>query len=110
MRAAPGRQIGSPLPATQSSKAPAADLVIGKDIVELLSTAMYIEPLTLIPEYIQNAADSIDQAIINRTLVGQVPGRIDISLDPVARTLRIRDNGEGVRISEAERVLTAFGS
>ena len=35
---------------------------VGKDIVELLSSAMYVEPLCIFREYIQNAADSLDVA------------------------------------------------
>ncbi len=37
-------------------------VVVGKDILELLSSAMYVDPLTIYREYIQNAADAIDQA------------------------------------------------
>ena len=37
-------------------------IVIGKDILELLSHAMYVDPLSVYREYIQNSADSIDEA------------------------------------------------
>ena len=37
--------------------------LIGKDVLELLSSAMYIDPLSIYREYVQNAADSIDAAI-----------------------------------------------
>ena len=33
---------------------------IGKDILELLSSSMYVDPLSIYPEYVQNAADAID--------------------------------------------------
>ena len=35
---------------------------VGKDILELLSVSMYVEPLTMYREYIQNSTDSIDEA------------------------------------------------
>ena len=40
----------------------ADDIVIGKDILELLSSSMYVDPMTIYREYVQNAADSIDEA------------------------------------------------
>jgi hypothetical protein len=87
----------------------AESLVVGKDIVELLSTAMYVDPLSVYREYVQNSADSIDAAV--RTGVLQDgEGRIEILLDPVERSARVRDNGLGVPAGEAERVLTAFGA
>ena len=33
------------------------EIVVGKDILELVSSSMYIDPLTIYREYIQNAAD-----------------------------------------------------
>ena len=40
----------------------ADEIVIGKDILELLSSSMYVDPMTIYREYVQNAADSIDEA------------------------------------------------
>ena len=40
----------------------ASEIVIGKDILELLSSSMYVDPMTIYREYVQNAADSIDEA------------------------------------------------
>ncbi len=37
-------------------------IVVGKDILEILSSAMYVDPLTIYREYVQNAADAIDEA------------------------------------------------
>lgn len=87
-----------------------AAIVVGKDILELLSSAMYVDPLTLFREYVQNAADAIDDAIQDGLLSGPCPGRIDISLDSTLREIRVRDNGTGLPNSSAESVLTAFGA
>jgi hypothetical protein len=38
------------------------EIVIGKDVLELVSSAMYVDPLTVYREYIQNAADAVDDA------------------------------------------------
>lgn len=37
-------------------------LVIGKDILELLSSSMYVDPMAMYREYVQNSADAIDVA------------------------------------------------
>ena len=40
----------------------AESIIVGKDILELLSSSMYVDPLTIYCEYIQNAADALDDA------------------------------------------------
>lgn len=81
-------------------------VVVGKDVLELLSTAMYIDPLTIYREYVQNAADAIDAA---RTS-GLEASRIDITLDAAARTIAIRDDAAGIPAGEFRRVLTSVGA
>ena len=58
-----------------------------------LSTSMYVNPMSIYREYIQNAADAIDQA----REVGLLPkvgqGRVDLFIDVPTRTVRIRDDG-----------------
>lgn len=80
--------------------------VVGKDVLELLSTAMYVDPLTIYREYVQNAADAIDQA----RAVGREAGKIEIVLDAAARTATIRDDAAGIPASDFRRVLTSVGA
>ena len=86
-----------------------APLVVGKDVLELLSSAMYIEPLTIYREYIQNAADAIDEASLAGFYSKAVPPAIEISVDPALRLAKIRDNGVAVAAKTFERTLTAIG-
>ena len=86
-----------------------AEIVIGKDILELVSSAMYIDPMTVYREYVQNAADAVDFARRTGMLAGVAPGRVDISVDPGNRTVRIRDNGCGIPSSRFYQQLTALG-
>lgn len=83
-----------------------APAVVGKDVLELLSTAMYVDPLTIYREYVQNAADAVDQARAG----GQGAGRIEIVLDAATRTVTIRDDGAGIPASDFRRVLTSVGA
>ena len=57
-------------------------MLVGKDILELVSSAMYVDPLTIYREYVQNAADSIDDARRTGVLKKGEPGRVDIHLMP----------------------------
>ncbi|MHB1101833.1 MAG: ATP-binding protein [Devosia sp.] len=88
----------------------ANEVVIGIDILELLSSAMYVDPMSVYREYIQNAADAVDDARRSGMLGPDEPGRVDIELDPVARSVSIRDNGAGIAWSKFVRRLTAVGA
>lgn len=82
---------------------------IGKDLLELLSSAMYEDPLTLYREYVQNAADSIDKARADGTL-SESQGSIEISIDPVTRNVRIRDDGAGIPSEAFDSRMQSVGS
>lgn len=84
-------------------------IVIGKDVLELVTGAMYVDPLTIYREYVQNAADAIDEAKAKGFFGESLAPRIDIQFDHAARSIRIRDNGIGVPASEFIGRLTAIG-
>jgi hypothetical protein len=90
---------------------PPHDVRVGKDLLELVSSAMYVEPLTAYREYLQNAADSIDDARRQGVLDPDEPGRVEVTLDQIARVVRIRDNGAGIpRTDVVDRLLALGGS
>ena len=86
-----------------------AEIVIGKDVLELVSSAMYVDPMTVYREYIQNAADAVDAARDVGALKAEEVGRVQIFIDAATRSVRIRDNGCGVPFPEFGRKLTAVG-
>lgn len=88
-----------------------AEIVIGKDVLELVSSAMYVDPLTIYREYVQNAADSIDAARTAGVLGADEIGQVDIKLDlnQPTRSVKIRDNGFGVPNGDFAKRLTAIG-
>jgi hypothetical protein len=85
------------------------EVVVGKDVIELLTGAMYADPLTVFREYVQNSSDAVDQA---RALgLPFTPGpHVLISLDHSERTVRVRDFGVGVGEAEFVRRLTSIGA
>lgn len=85
------------------------DSTIGPDILELLSSAMYVDPITIYREYVQNAADAIDIARYSGILAPDQPGQVDVSIDAQTRSIRIRDNGCGVPSEVFGQRLLALG-
>lgn len=83
--------------------------IVGKDVLELLSSSMYVNVLSVYREYIQNAADSIDTAK-ESGLLSRNAGRVHLSVHQQRRVARIRDNGVGVRRDEFVERLVAFGA
>jgi hypothetical protein len=89
--------------------APGELVVIGKDILELLSSAMYTDPLSIYREYVQNSADAIQDARWSGPLRPTDAGKVDITIDYDDRRVVIRDNGTGIPVTEAPRRLLAIG-
>jgi molecular chaperone HtpG len=85
------------------------EIVIGKDILELISTSMYVDPMSIYREYIQNAADSIDEARATGALKAS-GGEVQIAIDADARTIRIRDDGASVPWPEFVARLSNLGA
>lgn len=88
----------------------ADDIIVGKDVLELVSSAMYIDPITIYREYVQNATDAVDAARSAGLLTKNVAGQINIDIDAGARSVRIRDNGAGVPWRTFVKQLTALGA
>jgi len=84
--------------------------ILGKDVLELLSSSMYVNPLSIYREYVQNATDSIEEAVAIGLLPSSAEGRIEIRIDPRERRIRIRDNGVALRHSEFVKRLVALGA
>lgn len=79
------------------------EILVGKDVLELVSGAMYVDPLNIYREYVQNATDSID-------LCDDVAkSRIDIHLNPNKRRIVIRDNGLGLANKDFLKTMTSIG-
>lgn len=86
-----------------------ARATVGADLLSLISTAMYVEPLTIYREYVQNAADAIDDARARGLLTPGEQGTIEVEIEPAVRTIRLRDNGTGLSNVEFGRRMRALG-
>ena len=82
---------------------------IGKDILELLTTGMYLDPLVIFREYIQNSVDSIDEALTENILDSINESKIYISLNHMDRKVIITDNGKGISNKDFIKIMTSVG-
>ena len=73
--------------------------VVGNNILSLITTGMYNDPLSIYREYLQNAADAMSN--INATK----ESRVEIDIDTANLRIRIRDNGPGLTRQAAIRAL-----
>jgi hypothetical protein len=86
---------------------PTDQIFIGKDILELLSTSMYIDPLTMYREYIQNAADAHDADV---AMTGSTrSGTVRIKINRQERSILITDDGLGLSERDFRKRLTSIG-
>src|SRR5581483_8056410 len=84
--------------------------IVGKDVLELLSSSIYVNPLAIYREYIQNAADSIDETAALDLLNPHKSGRVDIKIDEERRTVLIRNNNTNIKKAMFTRTLIALGT
>ena len=80
------------------------DYVFGANILDNLTTGMYMDSRVIYREYIQNACDSIDEAM-RQGLLGQGEGVVEIFTSDGERTITIRDNGIGIKATDFARTL-----
>ena len=79
----------------------------GKNILRIFTTAMYNNPLLLYREYIQNSADSYDEA--KRRYNFQADPAVHINIDAEERRISIKDYGIGVAPNQFRGLMRAIG-
>jgi molecular chaperone HtpG len=80
-------------------------VVFGKNILENITTGMYADSRVMYREYVQNACDAIDTAVLTG-IIARETTRVDINIDQNEREIRIRDNGIGIPKDDFVRVLS----
>ena len=85
------------------------DVLVGHNLLELLTQAMYVDPLTIYREYIQNATDAIEEGRRQGMFASNEAGRVDLHIDLSERAVRIRDNGASISRAQFVQRLLAIG-
>ncbi len=78
--------------------------VIGIDLLKMLMLQLYSNPRCIYREYIQNALDSINEAVKLGILSQEKDGRVSIII--TNNDISIEDNGTGIRSDRAVKILT----
>lgn len=81
---------------------------VGRQLLDIVTSGMYSDPMMVLREYVQNAADAIDAAS-SMDLLRPDEGRIKVVLDPASRNIVVEDNGTGLSYSKAGRLLCGLG-
>lgn len=82
---------------------------VGKFTLESLTTGMYEQPLIVYREYLQNAADSLEEAL-RAHVITERDMRVTISIDSGERVIEVFDNGIGIKSELAGAILLSIGS
>ena len=78
--------------------------VLGDQVLGIITSAMYDNPLSVYREYIQNSADALAGArLLDR-------GAVEVSVDPARRCIEIRDDGPGLSEEMAVRTLVPIAT
>ena len=85
------------------------NILIGKYTLESLTSGMYLSSLDLYREYIQNAADSIDEAV-DQQLILKDEAVVNIEINKELKTITISDNGTGIDQNHAYESLIDIGN
>ncbi|MHB8997743.1 MAG: ATP-binding protein [Armatimonadota bacterium] len=96
------------LPEARMTEAPGA-ISVGAQVIDTLTSGMYSRPLMALREYVQNAADAIDEAVESGCLRTD-DGSISITLNGRDRSIAVEDNGIGVDPTDIVPRLCSIGS
>ena len=78
--------------------------IIGKNVIESLTTGMYENPLFVYREYIQNAADAVDHAV-KAGVLQKGEETISVRIDNERQEIIIEDNATGIESVKAFSIL-----
>lgn len=86
-----------------------SELIVGKHTLESLTIGMYSDSFSIFREYVQNATDAIDSAV-KEGILNDGEGRIDITVNPESSFISIKDNGTGITVKNAFKILGDIGN
>jgi len=84
------------------------NVIIGVNILEILTTGMYRDARVIFREYIQNACDQIDAAVESGVLASG-EGQVELWIDEIKRTVSVEDNATGIPAKLFRQTLYSIG-
>lgn len=92
----------------EARRLPDEDIILGSQLVDVVTGGMYNDPLMVLREYVQNAVDSLDLAY-ERGTIAPGDGRVDVRVDGMNRIIAVSDNGVGVQRDRIWMTLCGLG-
>ncbi|MDD2716519.1 MAG: ATP-binding protein [Candidatus Wallbacteria bacterium] len=71
-------------------------ILIGKNLLETITSALYEDPIILFREYVQNSVDAYKKAIQENGKPELSEFQVNIDVDRKKRSIIVRDNGYGI--------------
>ena len=85
-------------------------IIVGKNLLETITSALYESPIILFREYVQNSLDAYNNATKNEGKDTIADFRVDITINREKRVITIVDNGYGIFSTEKfEKDMLSFG-
>ena len=81
------------------------NIIIGKNLIDMLMFSMYPDAKVFYREYVQNSYDAIVDATRKGILSAVKEGDISITINSTNRIISIQDNGNGISVDDAPRIL-----
>jgi len=100
--------MASPVHPTTIKGARPLKVRLGPQIVDLVTSGMYNNPLMVLREYVQNAVDAIEVAE-RKGVLERDTGTVTLTLNGRYRTIVIEDNGVGINASKVGKLLGSIG-
>lgn len=87
------------------------DIIIGRNLLETITSALYENPIILFREYVQNSLDAYNYAIKNEEKKCLADFNVDININQENRSIIITDNGYGIYTEgEFRKEMLSFGN
>lgn len=83
-------------------------IALGASLLDTVTSGMYDNPLMAYREYVQNAADALDDAL-RLGVLKPCEGLIEVTLNASSRSVTIEDNGTGISAESAEVAMGSIG-
>ena len=77
-----------------------SNIIVGRNLLETITSALYESPIILFREYVQNSLDAYNDATKNRGKEKFSDFKVEITIDKEDRKITIIDNGYGIENTE----------
>jgi len=87
------------------------NIIVGRNLLETITSALYESPIILFREYVQNSLDAYNDATKNESKPKFSDFKVEINIDKENRKITITDNGYGIKDSEKfKKDMLSFGN